>query len=95
MIADLTLAPASGGKATVYIASDEAEAHKLTPDGEQVWAYAGHSEFVYGVAVDADGFVYTASADGEQGWAYTGHTNRVEGVAAFPGAFWVSQGLVD
>lgn len=70
MIADLTLAPASGGKATVYIASDEAEAHKLTPGGEREWAYTGHSEDGFGIG-------------------------RVEGVAAFPGASWVSQGLVE
>ena len=53
------------GKGKVYTASSDDEAHKLTPEGEEVWRYTGHSSSVNGVAVDSDGYVYTASGDGE------------------------------
>ncbi|MFW6035135.1 MAG: PQQ-binding-like beta-propeller repeat protein, partial [Halothermotrichaceae bacterium] len=67
-----------GGQSDNYV-------HKVDSDGNNVWKYDA-SKFVYGVAVDSDGYVYVANVeeDGENGvhkldssgslvWAYTGH----------------------
>ncbi|NDI34568.1 WD40 repeat domain-containing protein [Chengkuizengella sediminis] len=37
--------------------------HKITPNGTKLWSYTGHTEAVWAIAVDADGFVYTGSDD--------------------------------
>ena len=88
----------------IYTASSDGEVHKVMPGGEEVWRYTGHSNPVTAVAIDADGYVYTGSRNGElhkltpqgqQVWRYTGHSDRVWGIAVSPGAFSVSQGLVD
>ena len=82
------------------------EVHKLTPDGDPVWVYSEPRDGL-GVAVDADGSVYAAAyfslshgvhkitPDGDLEWAYSGHSDFVSDVAVFPGAFSVSQGLLD
>ncbi|MFS1511101.1 WD40 repeat domain-containing protein [Chengkuizengella sp. SCS-71B] len=37
--------------------------HKISPNGTKLWSYTGHTEAVWAIAVDADGFVYTGSDD--------------------------------
>ena len=54
------------------------------------WSFTGHSGTVLGVAVDAQGFVYSGSADntvrkinpnGVEVWSFTGHSSAVRAVA--------------
>lgn len=71
----------------VYTASDDRSARKLDgSDGSQVWSFTGHTNDVSDVAVDADGYVYTAGKDdivrkidpdGNQVWSFGGHTSDV------------------
>jgi outer membrane protein assembly factor BamB len=75
----------------VYTASHDKSSRSLdTVDGTLVDTFNGHTEEVYAVAVDADGYVYTASRDrtvrkrdpaGNQVWSFTGHTDEVFAVA--------------
>ena len=76
--------------AHIYSASNDNTVRKIDPTGEQVWSFTGHTNYVYAVAVDADGYVYSGSHDttvrkidptGEQVWSFTGHTNAVYAVA--------------
>lgn len=76
----------------VYAGSGTPESlvRKLGSGGELIWEFDGHTDDVLDVAVDPDGYVYTASADntvrkidpdGEQVWTYTDHTDDVRSVA--------------
>jgi len=74
----------------VYSGAQDNEVHKIDANGDQVWAYTGHSDRVQAVAVDADGNVYSGDddfevhkidANGDQVWAYTGHSHIVRAVA--------------
>ncbi|WP_051081497.1 hypothetical protein, partial [Thioalkalivibrio sp. ALE16] len=53
---------------------------------EEVWSFTGHSDRVFGVAVDDAGNVHSGSDDqtvrkidpnGNEVWSFTGHSDRV------------------
>jgi len=55
-----------------------------------IWSFTGHTDSVYAVAVDNDGYVYSGGYDdtvrkispsGTQVWSFTGHTDSVYAVA--------------
>jgi len=55
-----------------------------------IWSFTGHADYVYAVAVDNNGYVYSGSYDktvrkispsGTQVWSFTGHTDSVWAVA--------------
>lgn len=63
---------------------------KLGSERELIWSFDGHSDVVMDIAVDPDGYVYSASSDhtvrklspeGEEIWVYDEHTDRVRAVA--------------
>jgi len=56
----------------------------------EIWQFTGHTGYVYAVAVDNNGNIYSGgndktvrkiSPDGNQIWQFTGHTNYVNAVA--------------
>ena len=80
----------------VYAVALDDEVHKVTSSGNEEWVYTGHSDSVFGVAVDPDGYVYSGSMDdevhkitptGNEEWVYTGHSDDVYGVAVDPGTY--------
>ena len=68
----------------------------------KVWEFAGHTGTVQGVAVDAQGYVYSAgldgkvmkiSPDGQKVWEFAGHTGYVNRVAVDAQGYVYSAGL--
>jgi sugar lactone lactonase YvrE len=73
----------------IYTASRDGEVHRVSPSGDRIWSYTGHSLWVHDVAVDTDGYIYSGagdselhkiSPDGEQSWVYEGLSGFVLGV---------------
>jgi len=77
---------------------------KISPDGSEVWTFNGHSNNVYGVAVDSEGYVYSGSyddtvkkisPDGSEVWTFNGHSSTVRGVAVDSEGYVYSASLDD
>ena len=63
---------------------------EIFPELDGVWTFSGHSDDVFAVAVDSDGYVYSGaynetvkkiSPDGNGVWTFSGHSSRVMSVA--------------
>jgi len=73
-----------------YSGSYDDTVKKIDPNGSEVWTFSGHTNNVWGVAVDSSGNVYSGSQDdtvkkidpnGSEVWTFSGHTNNVYSVA--------------
>ena len=71
------------GQRNVYTTSSDNEVHKLDDNGNRLWRYTGHSNWIWDVTVDANGSIYTASRDeeahkldssGNRLWKYTAYS---------------------
>ncbi|NGP46916.1 hypothetical protein G4V62_19015, partial [Bacillaceae bacterium SIJ1] len=47
----------------VYSGAQDNTVKKISPSGDEVWTFTGHTSSVRAVAVDADGYVYSGSLD--------------------------------
>ena len=80
----------------LYSGSADNTVRKISPDGDEVWSFTGHTDTVWAVAVDAAGYLYSGSVDntlrkitpdGDEVWSFTGHTATVLTVAVDPGLY--------
>ena len=66
---------------------------KISPEGQKIWEFTGHTDEVSSVAVSPDGSIYSGgfdkrvikiSPEGQKIWEFIGHTNWVRSVAVSP-----------
>lgn len=74
----------------LFSGSQDNTVRKLTLEGEEIWSFTGHTESIYSLVVEPNGYVYSGeyesqlikiSPEGNQIWLYDNFTENIDNVA--------------